>query len=385
MLKYVIVTDDNLKSGVLKKARYQVDTLNNLGIPSELDIISQVEREDAESGIHFFYFEKLEHATISARLQRAKKIRNILSTIITSSGPDDIFYYRAFGSLMFSYYPLAFFRPFHRCKIISEHNTIESRELSLDKQYVSAVLNILLGNLIIGQSDGIVGVTREITRHWTQRLFYRSIPHCTIPNGFMVGSVAVRKSPPFDPGTLHILFVGNVSRWHGLDRIIEGIARYSGPVRIHFHIVGDGDEIAPLKRLKNSVAPAAEIHFHGFLSGKELDAMFNTCHIATGSLGIHRKGLSQTSELKAREYCARGIPYVIACGDADFPDDLPWILRIAPDDSPVDMEKVVSFAQILFAGADPSVTMRKFAEENLDWSVKMAKLQKFITQKVMVR
>ena len=45
MLKYVIVTDNNLNSGVLKKVRYQVDTLNDLGIPSELDIITQVERK----------------------------------------------------------------------------------------------------------------------------------------------------------------------------------------------------------------------------------------------------------------------------------------------------------------------------------------------------
>ena len=386
MLKYVIVTDDNLKSGVLKKARYQVETLNALGIPAELDIITQEGREDFESeSIHFFYFEKIASATVFARLQRAKKIRNIISTLLTSSGPDDIFYYRAFGSMMFSYFPLAFFKPLHRCKIISEHNTIESRELYLDGQYVSSFLNSILGNLIIGQSDGIIGVTEEITRHWTKRLFYRTIPHCTIPNGFMVDSVALRKSPSFDPDTLNILFVGNVSRWHGVDRMIRGIAGYRGPVRIQFHIVGDGDEVANLIRLKNSIAPTTGIHFHGFMSGHDLDAMFDTCHIAIGSLGIHRKGLHETSELKAREYCARGIPYIIACGDADFPDDLPWILRVPADDAPVDMENVVSFARTLFEGPNPAGAMRNYARENLDWKVKITKLLDFIAKKVMVR
>ena len=34
MLKYVIITNNNPYSGVLKKVRYQVDTLNELGIPS---------------------------------------------------------------------------------------------------------------------------------------------------------------------------------------------------------------------------------------------------------------------------------------------------------------------------------------------------------------
>jgi glycosyltransferase involved in cell wall biosynthesis len=387
MLKYVIVTDDNLKSGVLKKARYQVETLNAMGIPAELDIITQEGRKDVESeSIHFFYFEKLASATVFARLQRAKKIRNIISTLLTSSGPDDIFYYRAFGSMMFSYYPLAFLKPFHQCRIISEHNTIESRELYLDGQYVSAFLNIILGNLIIGQSDGIIGVTEEITRYWTKRLFYRSIPHCTIPNGFMVDSVTLRKSPLSGPeDSLRILFVGNVSRWHGLDRMIRGIAGYQGTVRIQLHIIGTGDEADNLKRLKNSIAPTAAIHFPGFLSGPALDTMFDTCHIAIGSLGIHRKGLHQTSELKAREYCARGIPYLIACGDADFPDTFPWILRIAPDESPVDMENVVSFARTLFEGPDPAGIMRHYAQEHLDWTVKIAKLQDFIRQNVMVR
>ncbi len=31
MLKYVIITNNNPYSGVLKKVRYQVDTLNELG------------------------------------------------------------------------------------------------------------------------------------------------------------------------------------------------------------------------------------------------------------------------------------------------------------------------------------------------------------------
>jgi hypothetical protein len=215
-------------------------------------------------------------------------------------------------------------------------------------------------------------------------LFYRSVPHCTIPNGIIVDSVPRRKTPPFDPDSLHILFVGNVSRWHGLDRLIQGIAAYRGPVRVHFHVVGDGDELDSLKQLKASIAPTADIHFHGFMSGSDLDAMFDRCHIAVGSLGIHRKGLQQTSELKAREYCARGIPYVIACGDADFPNDFPWIFRLDADETPIDMEKVVAFARAVFSGPDPATAMRNYARENLDWNVKIAKLKEFIETKILV-
>ncbi len=110
-----------------------------------------------------------------------KKIRNIIHTLLASSGPEDIIYYRAFGSMMLLYYPLTFFWPFHRCKIISEHNTIEVRELLLDGEYTAAIRNFILGNLIIGQSDGIIGVTEEITRYWIKRLFYRYYPGLNDP------------------------------------------------------------------------------------------------------------------------------------------------------------------------------------------------------------
>jgi hypothetical protein len=69
-----------------------------------------------------------------------------------------------------------------------------------------------------------------------------------------------------------------------------------------------GDEIN-LKNLASRLRINDHIIFHGFVHGKELDRLFEQNHIAVGSLGIHRIGLNQLSILKAREYCARGIPF----------------------------------------------------------------------------
>ncbi len=113
--------------------------------------------------------------------------------------------------------------------------------------------------------------------------------------------------------------------------------------------------------------------FHGFTTGNALDALFDQCHVAVGSLGIHRKGLTQTSELKAREYCARGIPYIIACADPDFPAGFPYILRLPADESPIDIEQVLAFAREVCADPDHPQKMRSYAEEHLDWSVKKLK------------
>jgi hypothetical protein len=85
-----------------------------------------------------------------------------------------------------------------------------------------------------------------------------------------------------------------------------------------------------------------------------------------------------TSELKSREYCARGIPFIIACGDSDFPPDFPAILKLLPDESPIDMHRVILFASVISRDSDHAQNMRHYARENLDWSVKMKKLKMFL-------
>jgi glycosyltransferase involved in cell wall biosynthesis len=379
MFRYLIVSDDNPASGVLKKARYQVDALNALGMKAELVIVTQEAGNPEVSGpVHIVQYHKPAKKTLGARLQRANEIRHIISDQITSLGPGDILYYRAFGSMMLSYFPLTFLRPFRKCRIISEHNSIEVRELRLEGNYLAVIRNLIAGNFIIGQSDGIVGVTEEITRYWTRRFFYRAIPHVTIPNGFSVGSVPVRNPPPGPSQDLHILFVGNVSRWHGLDRIMAGMADYAGPVQIHLHIIGDGDELENLKKLADRLAITSAVHFHGFLGGSDLDPLFDRYHIAIGSLGIHRNGMEQASALKVREYCARGIPCMISNTDPDFPDTFACCLHLAADETPVPVETVLAFAHATFSDPEHPRIMRAYAQEHLDWSIKMRDLKNFI-------
>jgi len=388
MLKYVIVSDTNpnLDSGVLKKVRYQVDTLNNLGIKSELVIVTEENEKNKGSGpIQFLYYQKLGKTTLLSRLQRVRRIREIISEIVTSLHADDIFYYRAFGSMMFSYYPITFFKPWRKCKVISEHNSIEISEALLYKNYLSVIKNLVFGNCIIGQSEGIIGVTEEIARYWTKRLFYRKIPHVTIPNGVIVDSVRVRTPPSYNSAELHILFVGNVSRWHGLDRFIRGMAAYGGPVRVILHIVGEGDELVNLKTLAHALNCADTIHFHGFLSGPDLDSLFDRYHIAIGSLGIHRNGMKQASALKVREYCSRGMPFMISNEDPDFPDSVAWCLHLPPDETPVDIDAVLSFYNAVCPDPAHPAIMRRYAEENLDWSIKFLKMKEFIQHTMGVK
>jgi hypothetical protein len=80
----------------------------------------------------------------------------------------------------------------------------------------------------------------------------------------------------------------------------------------------------------------------GPLHGKALDEAFAQADMAVGSLARHRCGISCIKTLKNREYAARGIPFLYSETDADF-DGQPYVLKVAPDETPVDIPRVVDF------------------------------------------
>ncbi len=113
-----------------------------------------------------------------------------------------------------------------------------------------------------------------------------------------------------------------------------------------------------MKEIATDLNVSDRVIFHGFQTGESLAKLYDTCHLAVGSLGLHRIGLTQGSILKSREYCARGIPYMIACTDPDIPDDFPYICMVPPDESPVCIENVVEFANKVYDDQDHPKKMR---------------------------
>nr|WP_281412450.1 glycosyltransferase [Methanocalculus chunghsingensis] len=175
--------------------------------------------------------------------------------------------------------------------------------------------------------------------------------------------------------------IATVSLWHGLDRLLHGMSLYTGSKTLTLHIVGKG-QLEYLRKLSIELGLRNQVIFHEYATGEELDGYFNRCHIGVGSLGIHRKGLLETSELKAREYCSRGFPYINAAIDRDYPADFPYRLMIAPDESPINIDDIISFAEAVLADPDHPNKMRHYAEEHLDWSVKTKMLKGFLEELV---
>lgn len=164
-------------------------------------------------------------------------------------------------------------------------------------------------------------------------------------------------APP--DGSLHLIAVAEVHFWHGLDRVIAGMGEYAihhegkgDGRRLVLHIVGG---VAPSEMTGTAHAPGfspliehyhldEQVVFHGQLFGSALNDVFNQCCFAIGSLGRHRSGITVIKTLKNREYATRGLPFVYSEQDSDF-DDRPYVLHAPADESPLDMDQVVSFIQ----------------------------------------
>lgn len=203
------------------------------------------------------------------------------------------------------------------------------------------------------------------------------IPTIRTDNGIDINQFGRVKQASFDGQTLHLLGLANVQRWHGFDRMIEGLRIYyqtNPSLRVVLHVVGMGSELEPLKELTQKYQLADIVQFHGFVTGPELVKLFETCHLGIGSLGMHRINVAdgQTSALKSREYAARGLPFVIAYKDRGFPEGYPFFLELEANEQPIDIQQIVGFYESVRQTPDYSEQLHTYARQNLTWKVKLA-------------
>jgi len=197
-----------------------------------------------------------------------------------------------------------------------------------------------------------------------------------ITNGINVQNITTIKRNNHFKNELNMIGLGYIQYWHGYDRVIEGISNYyctdNVKKRVYFHIVGMGKEIPNLKSLVKKYKMEKYVLFHGCKEDNDLNNIFDLCHVAIGSLGIHRYGSDVASPLKNREYCARGIPFVMSFNDLDFPEDFPYIMKVPADDSAVNIEEIINF-YINIKDRYPNYIegIRNYAEKNLSWETKL--------------
>ena len=264
-------------------------------------------------------------------------------------------------------------------KLVIEIPSYPGNEINLSprKAYfrIAAMFNYLFGNSAYADLYALIGEPASI---------YQGVPAINIENGLDVGKIPLKHSFAVHPGEIHLLIVAIIQYWHGYDRLIKGIGNYianNGSRKIILHICGTCHDGSLDKLIKY----AENYHFvdniilHGYQSGRNLDAIFDTCDVAIGSLGLHRAGIKVDTTLKLPEYTARGIPFIYCTTSNNVKTDGNYYLKISDDEKAVDINEVVSFFDSLNKETI-SIEMREYAESNIQWSTQLIKIKNKIKE-----
>jgi glycosyltransferase involved in cell wall biosynthesis len=217
-----------------------------------------------------------------------------------------------------------------------------------------------------GRMAGLVD--RIVTFSDRERIF--GIPTIRTQNGVDLTGIPLA-SPPANKGPMRLVAVANLGVRHAYDRVIAGLGAYSGARPIHFDIIGSGSAENELRAQVSALGLEDRVTFAGPLSGAALDARIGLAHVGVAALGMHRIA-TKTTDLKSREYCARGLPFVTSNPDTDFSPAFPFALKAPADDSPLDIMALTNFyAQLRKEYPGFHSEMRGYANARLGWDSKM--------------
>lgn len=203
------------------------------------------------------------------------------------------------------------------------------------------------------------------------------IPAIEITNGIDVDSVSVRKITPKAENTINLIGVALITYKQGFDRVIRGLSEYmsskhSEDPNVYFYIVGTGPVKNDLEELCHQLNIEKNVVFTGEKNGGDLDYLYSISDLGIGTLGLYRtKELKKVNSLKTREYCAKGLPFIITECDYIFAEsNEDFFMLINDSDEPVDIRRIIQFINEIHKGSNEEIVARmvSFARNNLSWS-----------------
>lgn len=209
-----------------------------------------------------------------------------------------------------------------------------------------------------------------IVNHHCEKVW--GIPVLNLVNGMDIATVAPRK-PRKPDGKIRICCVAKFSPWHGYERLIRGLRKYymgSPDIDVDLVMVGTGVETELYERLTKDLDLECHVDFRGKLMGNELDFIYDECDIGCCSLGRYKSGIDVTSELKSREFMAKGMPMICGC-KIDVLEDAgyPYAIYFPNNETDIDVKKVVEMYKSMVNDTNVESIIniiRQFAEDKVD-------------------
>lgn len=350
------------EKGVIKKINYQIKSLKNNGCSVEMSYILN----------DSFYLNNVNIIHYKVGNTFLSKLKNKIENMFLFYKIKKEIFYKNIDYVYIRYpktylWTLSYYKFLKKInkKIILEVPTYpydgeikkENIFTKMDKKYRSELYKYV---------DKIVTYSKD------KEIF--GIPCINISNGIDLNEVKLVNKIERNDDKIIFTIVSNCSFWHGIDRFLYSFLEYkkkNSDNNIVFNIVGEGSETPKLRKIvKDNPLLKGCVIFHGFKSGKELDEIYNQTDIGIGSLGIHRiKGLKEVQPLKNREYCAKGLPFVISFIDPDFKDK-DFVYSVSNDDENFDIEKIIEWYKNLKTTPEK---MREYSKK-FSWDIQMKKV-----------
>lgn len=211
--------------------------------------------------------------------------------------------------------------------------------------------------------DFITFYGEEFTSIW-------GVKSLRLENGICPEKIKLVPAKTLRENKLRLIAVGNLSKWHGYERLLTGLSLLKNDT-VTLDIVGKGSAYDELKCLSTKLNLDAIVTFHGFKSGNDLDDIYSTADIGIGSLGMYKLGMVKGSTLKAREFSARGIPFILGYEDLAFPPDIDFVKYVPNDSSPLNLNDVIDWFNDNSFYSDQ---IRQYAFDNLTWDIQVERI-----------
>jgi len=190
-----------------------------------------------------------------------------------------------------------------RCKkpVYLVHHTLEVPELALPggvSGFNRSRLEQWLGGMNIRAAQGTIGVTQEIIDEALLRAHAQDKPQNLYPNGIVFKEFA--HIDRRDATVPELLFVANFAPWHGLDVLLQEVAKSRADFVLHL--------VGTIPRGLDALLQDPRIRVHGKLNHAQITQLSEQCWIGLASFALARKQMKQACPLKAREYWVLGLP-----------------------------------------------------------------------------
>lgn len=168
----------------------------------------------------------------------------------------------------------------------------------------------------------IVVVTHEIARQ--PSIAGSGLPVSVLPNSIDLDDYPALPAP--ENAEPHVVFIGAPGLpWAGVDKVVR-MARLFPDWQ--FEIIGTG--------AGDLADPPDNVRAHGELPREGYRPIMERADMAIGPLALHRKNLHEASALKVAEYLAHGIPVILGCPEAAFPEGAPFLLELPNSEDSVE-------------------------------------------------